>query len=985
MGEREVSLSNVDSSHTRSAAQWSCPDGIMVCARLRPLTSAERADPNVQSAVECLKDDLVVNVGLGERRGGFISSTKNESKLLRFPFHRAFHHSASQEEVFLHICAGIVRGAMEGINGAVMAYGATGSGKTHSMFGGESSTLGVIFQAAQNLIHERSRLQRDAPEKSVRFKCSFVEVYKEEVYDLLHPLAGRTKLAVRAGSDATAQQNNAEAFELSGISYAHPTEFPEFVDFIQLGLHNRAVACTKGNAQSSRSHAIVTIEVEIKNREDSTRGTLARLRFCDLAGCERAAQHQTLKAKQEGAKINQSLLELGCVMQGLARRSKERAAAAAAAAAVATATPVPGAKKLGPAKVHVSWRGSKLTRLMRDCLEGNCRTAMLICVSPTSIATDDTRRAMEFAMKAKEVQLTAKPNEYQVDTPEVAKEQAKLIERLRQNLESMSSYCKNHGFDPTDAVPEEEREFVAHELGLHLGPSGQQGSPLPRGVSSLFEANQSLPSPTPLRIRDVKDADAAEPPQKTTASISAESSVNHLTTTTTVVAAAPPNQTKYALFKDRVTKLVDDKNKIHGSMKEISIAKEKAVSSIRRVSVQIAEYLARGGGNEPPPLSIVNAERELRTQSAELDSLSRKFADLEVALNTAEMEISTVRNQMQREGSDFFTELILQFVNAVESVHLLEAMSAQYLQEKISLEMRMEEHRVTQDRLTTAVHSLIKFCPADDPARRQAAVAIAFAEMTKNDREALMLEVFRAKLSGMGFSYGNHAASSSSLSSSAFHISGNHQTSVTTHSRGGASSSSATKRKSTGGGTTPPAVSLMLDDSASGNNSFAKTMPTTYGGGNSNNAAGGTGKSTATTPTSAAGGAPSSGSVAFGRSATAISSLAASSLSVSPAMFSALQRNKSASNRASMNGIGNSSGSSTATNGGGVDNAAASIPKKPPVPFTSAAFAAAAAAAAANSSSLAMKTPSGGNTLLGIVDPRIRVAPSSSASAATPL
>lgn len=969
-------------SSRRSRYPWSCPDGIMVCARARPLTSGERADPNVQSAVECLQEELIVNVGMGDKKSrcGYSSGTK-KALLQRYPFHRVFHHNASQEEVFHHACAGIVYGAMEGINGAVMAYGATGSGKTYSMFGGESSTLGVIFQASQLLMQERDRLLHESPEKCVKFTCSFVEVYKEEVYDLLHPLEGRSKLTVQdIGGDHSVINNNAEPFVLKGLSYVSPNEFKEFVEFVQRGLHNRAIACTKGNAQSSRSHAIVTIEVEVRHREEASRGTLARLRFCDLAGCERAAQHHTLKAQQEGAKINQSLLELGCVTQALVKRSKERLA---------------GVKH---SKVHVGWRGSKLTRLMRDCLEGNCRTAMLICVSPTSIAIDDTRRAMEFAMKAKEVQLSAKPNEYTIDTPEVAKEQARLIGRLRTCLINVGLVCKARGISPADLAAEgADRDFLMMELGMHSQGSLVPSTPLPPSARPAQAAELSPP-------RDVlAELQAAAPPCYSSASPLASSvtaaapraTLGHTPTapmqssqrnavSSSVMSAVPSpiaptgmpatvaiaDKAKYELLLERVMKIVGDKCTVYDQIKEKETARERIESRMRQLSVQLADHMARDAGNasssnEPPPLSIVNADRELRGQRSDVEKIKEKLDDLARSVERAEGEFSKVRNQLQIDGSDFFTELILQRANSVESCSSLELLSAQYLQEKMSMERRLSEYEATQDKLKSVVYDLVKYCPTDAPERRQAAVALSFADMSRVPAASSMLDAFRSRLSELGFTYGvvKGGGDGGGVSSnpprttrggSSFHIlAGN----------GNRAAPSVPKRRTIVA--SPVAtVEELCNGSTSANNSFAKSVtPQSGGGGGGSTKPSRHSPSIGSTPTASAA-TPSATAVAFGRSMTAFSSLSAS-LAASPAIFNTLRKN--GPNRGG-----------PPLNGGAESNAAPQ--KKPPVPFTSAAAAAAAAAlptTAASSSSLTVKTSSGGNTLLGQGDNRTRVSPSS--------
>lgn len=529
-------------------------ESVEVVVRVRPLSTVEHADPSIRSCIQCLKDSIVVGnargrsnqngsspVVSGAFQGGSSSSrggmgakpplgmptapspgsTKNQNGTLssstmssvsnphahgsamarpyQFCVNQVFHTHSTQIEVYEQACKRVVEGVFKGINGSILAYGATGSGKTHTMFGSTMSAAGVVYQAVRDMLEEKERLEAEG--RVVQLRCSFVEIYNEEVYDLLvsaasPPTTGagspswtapgsstfpsqrpsltkkRVPLQVREmgkpASGATA--NGAESrhsLVITGMTYLYPKTMEEFTRGIERGHAQRFVAATGANAQSSRSHAIITVEVQISggtsrssvseeqdncilnsldnsasvggeepvrrdsNDEKKTKSkksslknqdsacTVACIRFGDLAGSERAASTSNTGLRlREGANINCSLLALGSVVQSLAQQKKLAENGSTAAAK----------------KLFVPYRASKLTRLLRDAIGGNCRTLMLFCVSPSSRHVEETINSMKFAMNAKEVQVNAQRNEFSVNSVLIAKSQERLIEELRAEL-----------------------------------------------------------------------------------------------------------------------------------------------------------------------------------------------------------------------------------------------------------------------------------------------------------------------------------------------------------------------------------------------------------------------------------------------------------------------------------------------------------------------------------------------------------------------
>ena len=184
------------------------------------------------------------------------------------------------------------------------------------------------------------------------------------------------------------------------------------------GLEGRTVAATNMNAESSRSHSIFTIVVEMSSIEEETGREILRagkLNLVDLAGSERqkktGASGDTLK---QGAMINLSLTSLGNVIQALTE-----------------------------AREHIPYRDSKLTRLLQDSLGGNTKTLMIAAVSPADYNFDETMSTLRYANRAKNIKNKPKINEDPKDT--LLRTYKEEIERLKKQLEEFKNGTSEGG------------------------------------------------------------------------------------------------------------------------------------------------------------------------------------------------------------------------------------------------------------------------------------------------------------------------------------------------------------------------------------------------------------------------------------------------------------------------------------------------------------------------------------------------------------
>lgn len=227
------------------------------------------------------------------------------------------------------------------------------------------------------------RIQERSEEKVTDLSLSYLEIYNETIRDLLVPGGSKGGLMLREDAN--------QSVSVAGLSSHHPQNVQEVMDMIMKGNECRTMSPTEANATSSRSHAVLQINVAQKDRNADVNEphTMATLSIIDLAGSERASATKNRGERLiEGANINKSLLALGSCINALCDPRKRN---------------------------HVPYRNSKLTRLLKFSLGGNCRTVMIVCVSPSSQHFDETQNTLRYANRAKNIQTKVTRNVYNVN------------------------------------------------------------------------------------------------------------------------------------------------------------------------------------------------------------------------------------------------------------------------------------------------------------------------------------------------------------------------------------------------------------------------------------------------------------------------------------------------------------------------------------------------------------------------------------------
>ncbi|KAK5165843.1 tubulin-dependent ATPase kip3 [Saxophila tyrrhenica] len=324
-----------------------------------------------------------------------------------FAFDKVFDENTTQGDVYEATTKNLLDSVLDGYNATVFAYGATGCGKTHTITG-TAQQPGIIFMTMQELFEKVDDLQS---EKESEITLSYLEIYNETIRDLLNPNTN-PKQGLMLREDAN------QAVSVAGLSSHKPQSVQEVMDMVIRGNAMRTQSPTEANATSSRSHAVLQINVSLKDRNASTMEpvTMATLSIIDLAGSERASATKNRGERLlEGANINKSLLALGSCINALCDPRK---------------------------KNHVPYRNSKLTRLLKFSLGGNCRTVMIVCVSPSSQHFDETQNTLRYANRAKNIQTKSVRNVYNVDRH--VKDYLKKIDEQMNRINELTAQQKQY-------------------------------------------------------------------------------------------------------------------------------------------------------------------------------------------------------------------------------------------------------------------------------------------------------------------------------------------------------------------------------------------------------------------------------------------------------------------------------------------------------------------------------------------------------------
>ncbi|QPG76590.1 hypothetical protein FOA43_003982 [Brettanomyces nanus] len=279
---------------------------------------------------------------------------------------------ANQESFFDGVARPICNDFIKGYNCTIFSYGQTGAGKTYTMCGDVNSEKSEAAGFIPRILHYLFDNIESNGNADTIIKCSFVEIYNEELKDLLSCSKNCSRLRIY---EHKGKNKLDPSIKIDGLEEFQIRNSNDGFSLLRQGMARRQTAATKMNDLSSRSHSIFTISLFSKKDAKSTEYRYAKMNLVDLAGSENVAKSGSisLRAKEAGS-INQSLLTLGRVINCLVDENS-----------------------------FIPYRESKLTRLLQDSLGGRTKTVLVANISPVLPDLSATLSTLDYASRAKNI------------------------------------------------------------------------------------------------------------------------------------------------------------------------------------------------------------------------------------------------------------------------------------------------------------------------------------------------------------------------------------------------------------------------------------------------------------------------------------------------------------------------------------------------------------------------------------------------------
>ncbi|KAL0417786.1 UNVERIFIED_CONTAM: Kinesin-like protein KIN-5D [Sesamum radiatum] len=397
---------------------------VQVIVRCRPLSVDETR----------LHTPVVISCHENRREVCAVQNIANKQIDRTFHFDKVFGPSSQQKDLYDQAVWPIVFEVLEGYNCTIFAYGQTGTGKTYTMEGGARkkngeipSDAGVIPRAVKQIF---DILEAQNAEYSM--KVTFLELYNEEITDLLAPEEYPKFIEDKSKKPIALMEDGKGGVVVRGLEEEIVTTANEIYKILEKGSAKRRTAETLLNKQSSRSHSVFSITIHMKEGtpEGEEMIKCGKLNLVDLAGSENISRSGAREGRaREAGEINKSLLTLGRVINALVEHSG-----------------------------HVPYRDSKLTRLLRDSLGGKTKTCIIATISPSIHCLEETLNTLDYAHRAKHIKNKPEINQKMMKSA-LIKDLYFEIDRLKQEVYAARE--KNGIYIPKDRYLQDEAEKKA--------------------------------------------------------------------------------------------------------------------------------------------------------------------------------------------------------------------------------------------------------------------------------------------------------------------------------------------------------------------------------------------------------------------------------------------------------------------------------------------------------------------------------------------
>ncbi|CAI9261700.1 unnamed protein product [Lactuca saligna] len=373
---------------------------VKVIARIRPPNSHEKGDYTV---IKVSED----SVSVGDRK---------------FTLDAVLDSKSSQEDVFKLVGVSMVKSAMAGYNTSILAYGQTGSGKTYTLWGPPSAMVedqsangnqGIVPRIFQMLFAEIQREQDQAEGKQLNYqcRCSFLEIYNEQIGDLLDPTQRNLEI----------KDDSKHGFYVENLSEEYVTSYEDVTQILIKGLSNRKVGATSINSKSSRSHIVFTCVIESWCKGNASKhfgsSKTSRITLVDIAGLEKNKTNDVSReCVREGEFVRKSISQLGNLVNILAGTNQSEQSKS------------------------VPYNNSCLTHLLRESLGGNSKLTVICAISPDEKCSVETISTLRFGHRAKLIHNNPVVNEITEDDVNDLTDQIRELKEELIRAKSDTSY-----------------------------------------------------------------------------------------------------------------------------------------------------------------------------------------------------------------------------------------------------------------------------------------------------------------------------------------------------------------------------------------------------------------------------------------------------------------------------------------------------------------------------------------------------------------
>jgi hypothetical protein len=473
---------------------------------------------------------------------------------ITFTVDNVFDQTSTQSELFASIARPLIEEAFRGFNCTLFSYGQTGSGKTYTLQGKQQSqtavmnaeeyeaTRGIVPRTAEAIFKKIKEITfpgngedvtmmnevKDGESKDtipgviVEVGLSVMEIYQERLRDLLDKgVATNGASSWNAAEGSVAGSTNLRIREkiggsvwVEGLTETIVSDEEAFANALSTALKKRVTGSHAMNSESSRSHLVNIINIRQSHPATGQR-IFSKIHLIDLAGSEMVRKTDASGQRMKEAKhINKSLSALGNVINALTANNK----AAAGMDMDASTSSLPNFDVTGPfvppipARKHVPYRDSKLTRLLQDSLGGNAKTVLILAIAASPMHQAESINTLRFGERAR--QLTTKPT---MNTDIVADE-AKLraaLNRAEAQIVLLTDTIQDMQRNGT-GVPMEERPHKHRDSNEYDIPKAPEEYVCQQCAVVLKSVNEavSMQSITGHQSSPVKTMNNSAPPQE---------------------------------------------------------------------------------------------------------------------------------------------------------------------------------------------------------------------------------------------------------------------------------------------------------------------------------------------------------------------------------------------------------------------------------------------------------------------------------------